>query len=107
MRLKANPLAELARTIEDAVLPLFRKQPGVRRQMVLAVPAGTEAVAIRLCEKKEYAEGYHRETHPRLQKTLEKFIEAPPAIQTYKVVNSTSRPITAQAAVSSSAIGVR
>ena len=107
MRLKANLLAELNRTIHDDVLPLLRKQAGFQGQVTLAVPGGTEAVTISLWEKKEYAEAYNRETHPQLPKTLEKFIEGPPAIQTYEVVDSTFHPLAAQAAVSCIAMGVR
>lgn len=107
MRLKATLLPELVRTIEDKVLPLLREQTGFQGQITLAVPGGAEAVAISLWQKKEYAEAYNRETHPQLQKPLEKFIEGPPAIQTYEVVNSTFHPIAAEAAASSSAVGVR
>lgn len=103
MRLKANLLAELTRTIEADVLPLLRTQTGFQGQITLAVPGGTEAVAISLWEKKEHAESYNRETHPQLQMTLEKFIEGSPAIQTYEVVNSTFHPM----AGSSIAAGVR
>ena len=103
MRLKANLLAELARTIEVEVLPLLRKQAGFQGQITLAVPGGTEAVAISLWEKREHAESYNRETHPQLQRTLEKLIEGSPAIQTHEVVNSTFHPMEG----SSSAVGVR
>jgi len=106
MRLKANRLPEPTRTNQDEVLPLLREQTGFQGQIPLAVPGGTEAVAISLWEKKECAEAYHRETHPQLQKFLEKFIDGPPAIQTYEVVNSIFHPVAAQAAASSRAMGV-
>lgn len=107
MRLKANLLAELTRTIETEVLPLLRKQAGFQGQITLAVPGGSEAVAISLWERKEQAESYNRETHPRLQNSLQRFIEGPPAIQTYEVVNSTFHPMASPARVPTSAVGVR
>jgi hypothetical protein len=107
LRLKTNLLAELTRTIEDEIVPLLRKRTGFLGRITLAVPGGAEAVAISLWAKKEYAKAYNRETPPQLQKTLEKFIEGRPAIQTYEVINSAFRPITAPAAASSSAMGVR
>jgi hypothetical protein len=107
MRLKANLLAELTRTIEDEMVPWLRKRTGFRDQVALAVPGGAEAVAISLGEKKEYAKAYNRETPPPLQKTLKKFIEGPRAIQTYEVTGSTFHPIAAPAAVSSSVMSVR
>lgn len=106
MRLKANLLAEITRTIEDEMVPLLRKRTGYRGPITLAVPGRAEAVAISLWEKKEYAEAYNRETPPPLQKTVEKFIEDPPA-QTYEVINPTFHPIAAPAAVSSGVMGVR
>lgn len=107
MRLKVNLLAELTRTMEADFLPLLRKQVGFQGQITLAVPGGTEAVAISLWEKKEHAESYNRETHPQLQKSLEEFIEGPTAIQTYEVINSTFHPMAGLATVSSSTVGVR
>jgi len=107
MRLKANLLARLNRTIENEVLPLLQKQAGFQGQFTFAVPGGTEAVTISLWEKKEYAHACRRETHPQLPKAMEKFIEGSPAIQTCEVVNSTFHPLAAQGAVSSIAMGVR
>jgi len=106
LRLKANLLPETTRTIQDEALPLLQEQTGSQGQITLAVPGGTEAVAISLGAKKECAEAYHRETHPQLQKPLEKIIDGPPAIQTYEVVNSIFHPVAAQAAASSRAMGV-
>ena len=107
MRLNANLLAELTKTIEVEVLPLLQKQAGFQGQITLAVPGGTEAVAISLWEKKEHAESYNRETHPQLQKSLEKFIEGSPAIQTYEIINSTFHPMADPTRVPTSAMGVR
>ena len=107
MCLKSNLLEELTKTIEAEVLPLLRKQARFQGQITLTVPGGTEAVAISLWEKKEYAESYNRETHPQFRETLEKFIQRPSAIQTFEIVNSTFHPIAGQTAVSCSAVGIR
>jgi hypothetical protein len=107
MRLKANLLAELTQNIEVEVLQLLRKQAGFQGQITFAVPGGTEAVAISLWEKKEHAESYNRETHPQLQKTLEKFIEGPPQSGPNKVINSTFHPRAGQTVASSSAVDGR
>ena len=98
MRLKANVLAELTRTIDDEILPLLQKQAGFQGGITLAVPGGTEAVIISVWDKKENAEAYTCEPNPQLRKALEKFIEGAPAIQTYEVAHSTFQPVVAQTA---------
>jgi hypothetical protein len=98
-RLKANLLAKLTRTIEDEMLPLFRKQLGFQDEITIAVRGGMEAVAISVWDNTENAEACGREPNPQLRKTLEKFIEGPPAIQTYEGVSSAFQPLAAQTAV--------
>ena len=93
MCLKANLPSELTRTFDEKILPLLQKQAGFQGGITLAVRGGTEAVAISEWDKKENSEAYDREPNPQLRRTLEKFIEGAPAIQTDEVVHSTFHPI--------------
>jgi hypothetical protein len=99
MRLKANLSAKRTRTIEDEILSLFRKQAGFQDEITIAVRGGTEAVAISAWGNKENAEACGREPNLQLRKALEKFIEGPPAVQTYEGVSSAFHPLAAQTAV--------
>ncbi len=56
-------------------------------------------MAIGAWGNKEYAEACGREPNLQLRKTLEKFIEGPPAVQTYEGVSSAFHPLVAQTAI--------
>ena len=48
IRLKTNGVAEFTRLIENAALPVLRKQKGFQDELTFVVPGGREAVAISL-----------------------------------------------------------
>ena len=56
MRLKANSAPEFTRTLENAVIPMLRKQKGFRDEVTLVAPERNEAIAISFWDKKEDAE---------------------------------------------------
>jgi heme-degrading monooxygenase HmoA len=56
IQLKPNSVAEFTRTLENAIIPLLRKQPGFQDEMAFVVPGGTEAVSISVWDQQEDAE---------------------------------------------------
>ena len=56
--IKVKPTCEvnLARALEEEVVPLFRKQKGFRGFVAFVLPAGKEALSFSLWDQKETAE---------------------------------------------------
>ena len=46
-------------------------------------------------DKKENADAYARDSYPEVMKSLNKFVEGTPKVQTYEVANSTFQKIAA------------
>jgi hypothetical protein len=94
IHLKSNTmLSDYTRTFEKDVLPLLRKQNGFRDEITFAGPNGVEVTAISLWENKADAEAYNSNTYPEVLKTLARFIEGTPKVQTSDVVTSTFHKI--------------
>ena len=89
IHLKSNMLSEYTRTFEKDVLPLLRKQNGFKDEITFAGPGGIDVTAISLWENKADAEAYNTNAYPQVLKTLGRFIEGTPKVQTSDVVNST------------------
>jgi heme-degrading monooxygenase HmoA len=98
MTLKSNSNAEFARTLENDVLPLLRKQKGFRDELVFIAPDGREAVGISLWDEKENAEAYNRQAYPEVLKALGKVTEGTPEAKAYEVSSSTFHKIAARVA---------
>ena len=94
VQLKPSMPGEFARTLENDVLPLLRKQSGFKDELTFV--NGTQAVAISLWDVKESADAYSRDTYPTVLKSLEKVVEGTPQIQSYEVANSTFHKIAAR-----------
>ena len=97
IHLKSNMLSDYTRTFEKDVLPLLRKQHGFKDEITLAGPGGVDVTAISLWENKTDAEAYNTKTYPEVLKTMERFIEGTPKVQTSDVVTSTFHKITVHA----------
>jgi hypothetical protein len=93
IHLKSNMLSDYTRTFEKEVLPLLRKQNGFKDEITFATSGGTEVTAISLWDNKANAEAYNTKAYPEVLKTLAKFIEGTPKVQTGDVVNSTFHKI--------------
>jgi heme-degrading monooxygenase HmoA len=96
LHLKANSVTEFTQTIENAIIPLLRKQPGFQDEIAFVVPDGREAVSVSLWDHKVHAEAYHRGTYPAVLKALAKVVEGTPQVHTYEVSNSTFHKIVAR-----------
>ena len=93
IHLKSNMLTDYTRTFEKDVLPLLRKQNGFKDEITFASSGGTDVTAISLWDNKANAEAYNTKAYPEVLKTLAKFIEGTPKVQTGEVVNSTFHKI--------------
>jgi hypothetical protein len=98
VHLKPNCVAEYTKALEQQIIPQLRNQKGFQDEFAFVTPNGTEALAISFWDYKENAEAYNREFYPEVLKTLTKFFEGTPQVQTYQVTNSTAHKIPARAA---------
>jgi hypothetical protein len=99
IHLKSNMLSDYTRTFEKDVLPLLRQQNGFKDEITFAGPGEVDVTAISLWENKTDAEAYNTNTYPQVLKTLARFIEGTPRVQTADVVNSTFHKIAVPVAV--------
>jgi hypothetical protein len=98
IHLKPNMLSEYTRTFENDVLPLLRKQNGFKDEITFAGSGGVDVTAISLWESKTDADAYNTNTYPQVLKTLARFIEGTPKLQTSDVVTSTFHKVAIHAA---------
>ena len=89
IHLKSNMLSDYTRAFEQDILPLLRKQNGVKDEITFAGPGGVDVTAISLWENKNDAEAYNTNTYPQVLKTMARFIEGTPKVHTSDVVTST------------------
>jgi hypothetical protein len=87
--LKSNMLSDYTRTFENEILPLLRKQKGFKDEITLSNPGSLDATAISLWENKANAEAYNTNTYPEVLRTLGRFIDGTPKVQTCEAVTST------------------
>jgi len=95
IRLKPNGLAEFARVIQNAAIPLLRKHKGFQDEITFFSPGGSEAVEINLWDREEDADLYGRKASLEVLKALENAIEKEIEVHTYAVSNSTFHKIAA------------
>jgi hypothetical protein len=93
IHLKSNMLSDYTQTFEKDVLPLLRKQKGFKDEITFAGPGGVDVTAISLWENKNDAEAYNTNSYPQVLKTMARFIEGTPKVQTSDVVTSTLHKI--------------
>ena len=89
IHLKPNMISDYTRTFENEVLPLLRKQKGFKDEITFAGNGGLDVTAISLWESKANAEAYNTNTYPQVLKTMARFIEGTPKVQTFEAVTST------------------
>ncbi len=98
IHLKSNMLSDYTRAFEKDILPLLRKQNGFKDEITFAGPGGVDVTAISLWENKADAEAYNTSAYPEVLKTMARFIEGTPKVQTSDVVTSTCHKIAVHAA---------
>ncbi len=97
IHLKSNTLSDYTRMFDKDVLPLLRKQKGFKDEITFAGLGGVDVTAISLWENKTDAETYNTNAYPEVLKTLARFIEGTPKVQTSDVVTSTFHNIAVHA----------
>ena len=98
IRLKTNRIAEFTRLIEDAAVPVLRKQKGFQDEITFVVPSGKEAFGISLWDNKDSAEAYNRGAYLEVTKLLSKVVDGTPRVETFEVSNSTYHKVGAAVA---------
>jgi hypothetical protein len=89
IHLKSNMLSDYMRSFENDTLPLLRKQKGFKDEITLSNPGGLDVVAISLWDNKANAEAYNSNTYPQVLRSVERFIDGTPKVQTFETVTST------------------
>lgn len=95
--LKSNMLADYTRAFDKDILPQLRKQKGFKDEITFSAPGGVDVTAISLWDNKVSADTYGNDYYPEVLKTMARFIEGTPTVQTSDVVNSTFHKIPAHA----------
>jgi hypothetical protein len=99
IHLKSNSLSDYTRTFEKEVLPLLRKQKGFKDEITFAGAGGVDVTAISLWENKADADAYNTNAYPEVLKSMVRFTEGTPKVQTSEVINSTFHKIAEHVAV--------
>jgi hypothetical protein len=87
--IKANMQSDCTHTFENQILPLLKKQRGIKEEITLCNPGSPAAVSISLWENKSNANEYSTRVHPEVPKTLGKVIDGTPRVQTLETAAST------------------
>ena len=95
--LKSNMLADYTRAFDKDILPLLRKQNGFKDEITFAGPNGIDVTAISLWDDKADADKYNTNSYPEVLKTMARFIEGTPKVQTSDVVSSTFHKVAVHA----------
>ncbi len=96
--LKSKMLSDYTRTFDKDILPLLRKQNGFKDEITFSGPNGIDVTAVSLWDNKANAEAYNTNSYPEVVKSLARFIEGTPKVQTTDVVNSTFHKLAVHAA---------
>jgi len=88
IKVKPGCKVELTRTLEQEVIPLFRKEKDFRGLLAFTFPNGTKALSLSLWDQKESAGGICARGVGALA-ALAKVALGTPSVQVYEVSNST------------------
>jgi hypothetical protein len=88
IKVKPGCKAELTRTFEQEVIPLFRKEKNFRGLLACTFPNGTKALSLSLWDQKESAGGIYARSVGVLA-ALAKVALGTPSLQVYEVSDST------------------
>ena len=96
--LKSNMLSDYTRTFDKDILPLLRKQNGFKDEITFSSPGGIDVTTVSLWDSKASADAYNTNSYPEVLRTLGRFIEGTPKVQTSDVVSSTLHKLAVHAA---------
>ncbi len=95
MKLRKNAQDEFAKTFENEIVPMLRKQTGFKDELSFVAPERSEVTGISFWNQKESADNYNRTIFPEVLKSLSKVIEGTPEVRTFEVSSSTFHKIVA------------
>ncbi len=96
MNIRPGSAAEVGRIFEDEVIPLLRRQKGMRHDDTFISPELSEAVLNSYWDTQEYADAYGRAAYPAALKALSEVLEGTPLVDTFGISSSTVHRITAR-----------
>lgn len=107
MHIKPGSAAEVGRIFEEEVLPLLRRQKGMRHDDIFISPELLEAVLNSYWDTQEYAESYGRAEYPAALKALAEVLEKTPQVEMFGIASSIFHLLTAprRAAYRASQVG--
>ena len=79
----------LTRTFDKEVLPLLKKQPGFRDELMFFDDAKKEAYAISFWDDKANLDKYEKTIYPKVHEKMEKIFSDTPKVRKFMVSNST------------------
>ena len=99
MHLKPNSASQLAKAVEEQVLPVLRKQEGFRDEIFFVSTDGKSATAISFWDRQANAESYSDKAYPQVAQMLTNLVEGSPQVKTYDVFSSSCHKIAAPVTV--------
>jgi anti-sigma B factor antagonist len=96
MNIKPGSAAEVGRIFEGEVVPLLRKQEGMRHEDTFVSTQLSEAVLNSYWDTQEHSESYNAAAYPAALKALSKVLEGTPRVETFAISSSTFHRITAR-----------
>jgi len=96
LNIKPGSAAEAGRIFDGAVLPLLRKQKGMRHDDTFISPELSEAILNSYWDTQEHAESYGRAAYTATLKALAEVLEGTPQVETFSISSSTFHLLTAR-----------
>lgn len=96
LNIKPGSAAEVGRIVEGEVLPLLRKQKGMRHDDIFISTEHSEVVLNSYWDTQECGESYGRAAYPAALKVLAKVLERTPQVETFSISSSTFQLLTAR-----------
>jgi heme-degrading monooxygenase HmoA len=91
---KSGKARDVARTVNEKVLPILKNQSGFLDEMTLISDEDpNRLLAISFWHTKEQAENYRREQYDKVTATFSNLIEGAPQVRTFEVEQSTIHKI--------------
>ena len=86
--IKPGKAEEFKTKFDNDVVPMLKKQEGVRGELSLVNPQN-RAIGISVWDTEKHAETYRTDTYPRILKSLEALIVGTPRVEMFQVATST------------------
>ena len=89
MQLHQSEAVNFTRALESEIIPLLRKQPGFRDELVLIDPERSRVEAISFWNSQENAESFGKGPYSEMLRMLRKYIKDKPHFEGFQVANTT------------------